>query len=393
MASAEAPSKVPDSQAAQLQDLNARAARHYSLKEYTAASDLYAQASELQASLNGETSTKNADLLYLYGRSLYQVGVSKSDVLGGKTAGEAETEKPKKSKQTRATVETESGASQPATAEQRVAEEVVAKVVQDKDGSSKSQDEGAANKPYFQITGDENWDDSDEDEDSAEDAGEDGMGGAGEGEEEEAEDDLTAAWNVLDLARVLFDRKLTELEDASGKAKANGDAPDVRHIKERLADTHDLLAEISLEGEKFPAAVTDFGAALSMKHDLYPIESSLIAEAHYKLSLALEFASTTRAAGEDGEPDSTTDAQVDEAGREEAAKEMEAAIQSCKLRVKHEEALLAAGSEAEAEDEAKITRASIDDVKEMIADMKQRVSRPARDAQCTRSLIVTTTGR
>jgi len=62
----------------------------------------------------------------------------------------------------------------------------------------------------------------------------------------------------LDLSRVLFNKKLDELNEAAaaaegkGKEKAEdeGDIPAVRHIKERLADTHDLLAEISLENER-----------------------------------------------------------------------------------------------------------------------------------------------
>jgi hypothetical protein len=32
---------------------------------------------------------------------------------------------------------------------------------------------------------------------------------------------------------------------------------DIKHIKERIADTHDLQAEISLEGERFSEAVTE----------------------------------------------------------------------------------------------------------------------------------------
>ena len=73
-----------------------------------------------------------------------------------------------------------------------------------------------------------------------------GEGGGGE----EEEDDLAAAFEVLDLARVLFTKKLEQLEAAEGKGKEMGDSPTTRHDKERLADTHDLLAEISLENER-----------------------------------------------------------------------------------------------------------------------------------------------
>lgn len=40
-------------------------------------------------------------------------------------------------------------------------------------------------------------------------------------------------------------------DDEAGKGKETAeDPPSVRHIKERLADTHDCLAEISLENER-----------------------------------------------------------------------------------------------------------------------------------------------
>jgi hypothetical protein len=39
-------------------------------------------------------------------------------------------------------------------------------------------------------------------------------------------------------------------EEDAGKDKDIGDSLMTKHIKERLADTHDLLAEISLENER-----------------------------------------------------------------------------------------------------------------------------------------------
>lgn len=65
------------------------------------------------------------------------------------------------------------------------------------------------------------------------------------------------AFEILDLSRVLFLKRLeaeqqrTESEGAKGKEVEEGDSPAVRHIKERLGDTHDLLAEISLENERY----------------------------------------------------------------------------------------------------------------------------------------------
>lgn len=79
-------------------------------------------------------------------------------------------------------------------------------------------------------------------------------------EAEEEEDDLASAFEVLDLARVLFAKRLEQPEHEEDKGKSVGDSPMTKHIKERLGDTHDLLAEISLENERlgycFPGVVT-----------------------------------------------------------------------------------------------------------------------------------------
>jgi hypothetical protein len=220
--------------------------------------------------------------------------------------------------------------------------------------------EEGGKKPLFQFTGDENFEDS-EDEEEAE----------GEAEEEE-EDELATAFEVLDLARVLFTRQLESPapDDTNGKGKEAGDSAATKHIKERLADTHDLLAEISLENERFPSAVADFRASLGYKEELYGQESEVIAEAHYKLSLALEFASitTTAEAGEEGKGE----AQVDEKMREEAARELERAIESTRMKLQAKEVELA---EMASPEENEASRKQIAEVREILADMEQRVSR------------------
>jgi HAT1-interacting factor 1 len=340
-----------------LSELVAKATLQYSHRNYNAATDIYAQAAELQAEIYGEDSPRNADLLYHYGRSLYQVGVSKSDVLGGKVAGDGGAEGGKAK-------EAGSNTANSSKVEEEVVSKVAGKVAEEKGGAAKA-DSVIPNKPFFQITGDENFDDSDDEE------GEEGAAEGAAGAEEE--DDLKAAWDILDLSRVLFVRQWGEFSD-EGKGKGTEESDDIKRVKERLSDVHDLLAEISLESENFPSAVSDFRAALELKEELYPIDSSVLAEAHYKLSLALEFASTTA----NGELQDGEEPKVDEAGREEAAKEMEAAIESCRLRVQREEAELAAGraegGEGESVKKRTVTRKSIDDVKEMIAEMEQRVS-------------------
>jgi HAT1-interacting factor 1 len=123
---------------------------------------------------------------------------------------------------------------------------------------------------------------------------------------------------------------------------------------------------------RFPNAVSDFKASLAYKQELYQMESAIIAEAHFKLSLALEFASITTTKDEDDEDPSALPktTHIDEAMREEAAKELEAAIVSTKLKLQNKEVELASTYSVDDND---ITIAQIAEVKDIIADMEQRV--------------------
>ena len=139
-----------------LADLCAKGTAQYAHRNYDEATDLFARASELQAELNGEMSPENAEILFLYGRSLFRVGQSKSDVLGGRAGGEkkkpngaAKVKKPEPVKE-----ESELD---------KVAEEGVA-IIAAQNGGTKVEEDAGAKKPLFQFTGDENFEDSDDDE-------------------------------------------------------------------------------------------------------------------------------------------------------------------------------------------------------------------------------------
>ena len=359
----EAPTLTPAQLQAQLEQLKASATQQYSLKNYSAAAEFYSEAAEVQDQVNGEMSPDNSDLLYQYGRCLYHLGVSKSDVLGGKVAGNNNgSEEPKRKKRkTAAPVVAESSA---AGADKTIAdalkngEQKLADVEEEKDEEDVKVEETAAaassSKPFFQITGDENWTDSEE-EDDDEDAGE-----GDEGEEEEEDDDFAIAYEILDVARVLLGRKLESLD---------ANSPEARQVKERLADTHDLQAEIKLENEQFADAVTDAKSALSFKLQLYPQESGMIAEAHYKLAIALDFASLPVTSAEEEEQNGKASSsapkeepKVNEEMRAEAATEMEKAIASCQLRIQ--------STEASGKPQAAST---IADIKSMVSEMKNRL--------------------
>jgi hypothetical protein len=127
-----------------------------------------------------------------------------------------------------------------------------------------------------------------------------------------------------------------------------------------------------LTSSRFPAAVTDFKACLAIHQSMFPEEHEAVAEAHYKLSLALEFASITRTKEEGEEPnEAEDDATFDQAMRDEAVKEMEAAITSVKIKLQNKEVELASSFSP---DDNEITIAQITDAREIIAEMEQRVS-------------------
>ncbi|KAF4985020.1 hypothetical protein FDECE_16888 [Fusarium decemcellulare] len=346
----------PNSKKVTLADLCAKGTALYAQKNFEEAAEVFSRASILQAEINGETAPENAEILFHYGRSLFKVGQSKSDVLGGPTAAE----------QRKKVTGSENKSKKPARTEaEKVTQEGVAIVAEQKEGEKKqgeaSKSDSNAKKPLFQFTGDENFDDSDEEEQGAE----------GE-EEEEEDDDLATAFEILDLARVCYLKRLEALdneveESGKGKEVAEGDSPTVRHVKERLADTHDALAEISLENERYPNAIEDGRTSLKYKLELYPEESEIIAEAHFKLSLALEFASVTTP-GDDGT--NAKREEMDQSLRDEAVKEMELAIKSSKLKLQNKEVELATMASPE---DNELARKSIQEMKEVIGDMEQRL--------------------
>ena len=128
-------------------NLCAKATAAYSHKEYEKAAELYSQAAGMQAEMNGEMSPENAEVLFLYGRSLFKVGQSKSDVLGGKAPVASVPGPEKKSDPDKRPVIQQKDTIQP---EVEKADNVTQKQAEDK---------AEGKKALFQFTGDENFDD------------------------------------------------------------------------------------------------------------------------------------------------------------------------------------------------------------------------------------------
>lgn len=300
-------------------DLSARATALYAVKKFEEAAELYSQATEIQSQLNGEMNPKNADLLFSYGRCLFYLAQKTSTVLGDTAA----------SAQLKTNVGEKKGKKR--KADGQIKEETTAS----------SED---TTKPLFRITGDENFNDSSDDEEE-------------QGEEEEEEDDFNTAFEILDLARLLYMKQFEEVPTTEEKR--------TKELQTRLADLYDLQAEISLEGDRFDAAAEDLRSCLDLKLKVYPPESSFLTECHFKLSVVLEAASQVQS-------NDSKKVEVDWKLRNEAVEQMQKAIESCKLRVAKEKAEFDAIPDEQA-DAKKKAQAEVDDVQDMLEAMEQRL--------------------
>ncbi|KAI9202115.1 uncharacterized protein BJ171DRAFT_515736 [Polychytrium aggregatum] len=190
--------------------------------EYEKAVDLFGEAVTALAEQYGEGAPEGADALFLYGQALLSNALSKTNVLNAASSSEvrdAELELPQKS------------------------------------------------SSHF-VFEDEGYED--DSEDPAEQA--EGQENPEEEDEGEEEDDMQLAWDILELARISYER----MEDPE-------------KCKPKLAAVHMALGDISLESERWREAVEDYLLSVKLKESYLSDDNRQLAEVHYKLALALEY--------------------------------------------------------------------------------------------------------
>ncbi|EJD07684.1 uncharacterized protein FOMMEDRAFT_73613 [Fomitiporia mediterranea MF3/22] len=225
-----------------------QAKRAVALRKYEQAVEFYATALELTVKKYGDESPEAADLYFIYGKALLENAISQTAVLGKEQAEEALLKDE----------DAEGGASgaNPFISFSGDAEE---EEEEDTGGEDTAVDLFAEANAAVEA----------EEKENAEEAQD------GDDEDGEPEDDFNAAWECLDLARALFEKRKDE-DDT---------------VKLKLADTYIALGDVSLETEKFELAIPDYEAGLALKTSLLPTSSRQIAEAHYKLSMVLDLTS------------------------------------------------------------------------------------------------------
>lgn len=191
----------------------------YYMQNYSTAVQALSLASELLAAKHGDKHDSLGDVYYYYGKSLLELSREESEPLG-----DAVTKK----------LEDDSDSDEIETAE------ISSSSSGGKNEAGPSGEEAAAN-----TTADQ------------------------EGEQEEEEpSDLQVAWEVLELAKIIYENR-----GETGKKK--------------LAETLVVLGEVSLESENFQAAVTDIKRGLEIMTETMQNNQRILAETHYKLGIAL----------------------------------------------------------------------------------------------------------
>lgn len=239
-------------------------------KQYELAVEHYSQLCQLKNLENG--GSDDPDCMFLYGKALFENAVANSDVLGA-TGSKKDPNAEEENKNDKT-------AAEPVFTEQLAEEEIE----EDEQPAVAEEDDSSDEEVPFNEDGEE--------------------------EEEEEEDDFSIAWEILDLTRVLYESKLDSLVDSSPLPKQTPyfqtdklseieptlTTNESLHITKKLADTFDLLGELSLETENFNQATNDFQRMLDLKLQLYPLHCGQVTEAYFKISLAWEFNSVDPAA-------------------------------------------------------------------------------------------------
>ncbi|WVR05413.1 hypothetical protein IAU60_002428 [Kwoniella sp. DSM 27419] len=286
---------------AQAEQLIGEGKKAIALKQWEEGVEKYGEALDIMRQVVGEFDPQMAPLLLSYGKALYELAFSQQGVMG--------KEEPSKE-----------------------ADDAAQQGIEDPSKNGK-----------FVFSADPV---SDDEGDEAEAGPSGGEGGAEGADEDELEDDYNAAWEVLDVARTIYQRIVEDNKDG-----------EVREEKLNLADCYLALGDVSCETENFPQAVQDYTSALAIKEDLLPASSRALASVHYQLATVLEFTPNRRS---------------------DALTHVEKALESFKARLAELSGASTGGNGQSVSDEVsklseKEKEKEVEDVKGLMADLEAKI--------------------
>ncbi|WFD30248.1 hypothetical protein MSPP1_001265 [Malassezia sp. CBS 17886] len=264
------------------------ATRLFALKQYESASDMIASALETLRDRYGEDAPELAPVLHQYGRALLEHAIATSGALAGGevSPGSGGEEDDPTSSTDMAHFSFADGDGAQDGAENGEGDEGAA-AAEEREARNAALEAGTSKTLGKRKT-----------EDVA-----DGEGGEEPVMDNEEEDDMSTAFTVLDLARVIYERILNASASIpAGSASAEkkmkttaelhlitGEVWHERTLQMELAEVRNALGDIGLETENFEQAAVDYAAALEILQPLLPTYSRRMSDAYLRLGLALEF--------------------------------------------------------------------------------------------------------
>lgn len=220
------------------QKLLAQGKRHLFVKDYPSAVTTLGEACGKLSEQHGELADICGDAYYSYGRALLELAREESNVLGNAVEPEKESE------------------------DSEEAEDDGGEDEKKDDEDSKEDDEkdNEANVSKNEESGEKGGDSEEVDGEDSKESGEDT-----EEKEEEDVNNLQLAWEVFELAKIIFERQ-----------KNNA----------KLAETYLYLGEVALESENYASAVEDMKKCLDIQKQILEPDHRDIAETLFQLGMA-----------------------------------------------------------------------------------------------------------
>lgn len=255
-AAAAAPKKTEPSVDAAMLLLQGK--RHLLVQDYPSAVASLQEACELLGKIYGETAKECGEAYLCYGRALLELARQETGVLGNALESEEEQEDDDddddgEEEKSQEGEEGDTAASDKAAGE---TEEDVEEDLEKPEPALKDDIEPAPSEPSTSTAG---------------------PSGSSAPKDEEEVPNLQLAWEVLELAKIIFQKQAEEAGESS------------RECRLKVADVLLKLGEISLESDNCEQAVEDLGECLRIQQQLLEPDSRQVAETHYQRGLALSF--------------------------------------------------------------------------------------------------------
>merc|ERR1712058_90587 len=250
------------------QSLLASGKRHLLVCSFPAAVSDLAESCEMLAKVHGETAPECGEAYYYYGKALLELSRVENQVLGNalqgvdmdaeEPAGDAMVEDPEK-----------------VTKDEKI--EIEDKVAGALEENFETHDKIARAHTAQTEEGAMEEDDYNEEGKDAEmtDKTEGADKEKAENTEDEDPSNLQLAWEMLELAKVVY-----------GKVAESGTGDVKTAALARQCEAYLGLGEVSLENENYSQAVADFTECLNRRQATLPPDSRSIAETHYQLGVA-----------------------------------------------------------------------------------------------------------